>query len=39
MSALEMDPDNDEIKRAIKNIKKSNDLKEEASTLFKSGSI
>ena len=31
MNALELDPDNDMAKKTIKNIKKSNDLKEEAS--------
>jgi len=38
MQALEMDPDNEDIKRAIKNIKRSSDMKEEASSLFKSES-
>ncbi len=39
MQALEMDPDNEDIKKAIKNIKRSHDLKEEASKLFKDGKI
>lgn len=34
-SALELDPDSDVIKKAIKNIKLSTELKEKASKLFK----
>lgn len=39
MAALEQDPDNEMIKRSIRNMKKSNDLKEEASALFKKGEV
>jgi len=37
--ALELDPDNETIKKAIKNIKLSNELKEKASESFKKGDI
>jgi len=36
---LELDPDNEGIKKAIKNIKLSNELKEKASESFKKGDI
>lgn len=39
MSALELDPENEMIKKAIKNIKLSNDLKERATESFKKGDI
>jgi len=39
MHALQLDPDNNELKIAVKNIKKQNDLKDEASELFKKGKI
>jgi tetratricopeptide (TPR) repeat protein len=37
MQAIQLDPDNSELKLALKNIRKQNDLKDEASELFKSG--
>jgi len=37
--ALELDPDNETNKKAIKNIKLSNELKEKASESFKKGDI
>lgn len=37
--ALELDPDNETNKRALKNIKLSNELKEKASESFKKGDI
>ena len=37
--ALELDPDNETIKKAVKNIKLSNELKEKASESFKKGDI
>jgi hypothetical protein len=37
--ALELDPDNEMIKKAIKNIKLSSELKEKATENFKKGDI
>ena len=37
--ALELDPDNETIKKAVRNIKLSNELKEKASESFKKGDI
>jgi hypothetical protein len=37
--ALELDPDNETNKKALKNIKLSNELKEKASESFKKGDI
>ena len=39
MHAHEFDPDNEMIKKALKNIKRSNELKEEASEQFKKGEV
>lgn len=33
--ALELEPDNEEIKASIRNIRRANELKEEATKLFK----
>lgn len=38
-AAIEQDPDNEMIKKAIRSIKKANDMKEEASNLFKKGEV
>lgn len=35
--ALEQDPDNTDFVRAIKNVKRSTEMKEEATELFKAG--
>lgn len=37
--ALSLDPDNDDLKKAIRNIKKSNDMKEEGTKLFKANKL
>lgn len=39
MVALELDPDNEMIKKAIKNINQSSTLKEKASEIFKKGDV
>lgn len=39
MEALKIDPDNSMLKTSVKNIKKSNDLKDEASKLFKESKV
>jgi hypothetical protein len=37
--AIKKDPDNEEYKRIILNMKRSNEWKEEASNMFKAGKI
>ena len=39
MNALELDPESELIKKAIKNLKVSSELKEKATELFKKGEI
>jgi hypothetical protein len=39
MNALELDPESELIKKAIKNLKLSSELKEKATELFKKGEI